>query len=311
LPYLPFQFKQLIDSELIQNHSEYRVHITDRSFEVVRTGTEEVIVFSDHSSYNKEHKLPFEILLNSSSDIKKLIDKTYIVRFRPLKSAVLNLKARIKVASVGKQSDLLKLSLSSQNKEWSEIVLNKLVDIFNSDGINDRQLISKRTLDFIEDRFIYLAEELDSIEIDKKEFKQENNLIDLTSDAQIDLQKESESEQLVYEAEGQIALSNLIIDALKNTQGPDGLLPANIGLRNEGVGALINEYNKAILERDKYNFSGGSNNPMLKQLEATILDLKNNIDSSLQAYNLELKFTLSQLEIRNKKFRGDVSRLPL
>jgi len=311
LPYLPFQFKQLINSKLVQNHSEYRIHITAEGFEVIKSGSEEQLAFSNHSSYNKEHKLPFEILLNNSKDSKKLIDKTYIVRFRPLKSAVLNLKARIKVGTVGKQSDLLKLSLSSQNKEWSEIVLNSLVDIFNRDGINDRQLISKRTLDFIEDRFIYLAEELDSIEINKKEFKQENNLIDLSSDAQIDLQKESESEQLVYEAEGQIALSNLIIDALKNTQGPDGLLPANIGLRNGGVGALISQYNAAILERDKYNFSGGSNNPVVKQLDATILDLKNNIDSSLQAYNLELKFTLSQLEIRNKQFRGEVSRLPL
>jgi len=306
---LPFQFKQLINSGSILKPSEFKIKVTAKNFEILNTQTQEILVFPDHNSYNKIHQLPFEILLSNGKDLNNLIDKTYIVKLQPLKRTVLSVKSKVKVATIT-QSDLLKLTISSQNKDWSELVLNGLIDVFNKDGINDRQLISKRTLDFIEERFVYLAVELDSIEISKKEFKQDNNLIDLPSDAQIGLQKESESELEVFRTESQIALTNLIIDALKNNQGSQGLLPVNIGLNNGGIVDLINQYNTAVLERDKYHVSGGLNNPIVKQLEATILDLKKNIDNSLQAYNSELKLTLNQLESRNKEFRGEVKKLP-
>ena len=44
--------------------------------------------------------------------------------------------------------------------------------MFNEDGINDRQLVSERTINFIDDRFVFLAEELDSIEINYQDFKE-------------------------------------------------------------------------------------------------------------------------------------------
>lgn len=307
---LPFQFKQLIKSGSIQNRNEFKIIVTAKNFEILNTKTQEVLVFPGHNSYNKAHQLPFEILLSNDKDLNNLIDKTYIVKFEPLKQTVLSVKSKVQVATIT-QSDLLKLTISSQNKDWSELVLNGLIDVFNKDGINDRKLIFQRTLDFIEDRFVYLEVELDSIEVSKKEFKQDNNLIDLPSDAQIGLEKESESELEVFEAESQIALTNLIIDALKNNNEAQGLLPANIGLNNAGVMELINQYNNTILERDKYHVSGGANNPMVKQLDITILDLKKNIDNSLQAYSSELKLILNQLETRNKEFRGEVKKLPL
>ena len=54
--------------------------------------------------------------------------------------------------------------------------INELIKVFDEDGIKDRQLIHKRTIDFINERYIYLASELDSIEIDKKRFKVKNDL---------------------------------------------------------------------------------------------------------------------------------------
>ena len=74
-------------------------------------------------------------------------------------------------------SDILQLKITGENVSRSEKILNGVIKVFNEDGIEDRQLISKRTLEFIDERFLYLSEELDSIETDKKDFKQDNNLI--------------------------------------------------------------------------------------------------------------------------------------
>ena len=64
-----------------------------------------------------------------------------------------------------------------------------MIDVFNQDGIKDRQLIHKRTIDFVNERYVFLSSELDSIEIDKKIFKIKNDLVDLTSSTAISLQK--------------------------------------------------------------------------------------------------------------------------
>ena len=64
--------------------------------------------------------------------------------------------------------------------------------MFNEDGISDRQLVSERTINFIDDRFVFLAKELDSIEIIIKDLKRQNNIVDIVSDASIGQEQRSE-----------------------------------------------------------------------------------------------------------------------
>ena len=62
-------------------------------------------------------------------------------------------------------------------------ILNTLIDKFNQDGILDRQEVYKRTIDFIDERFVYLSQDLDSIERGKQSFKEVNQLVDVEADA--------------------------------------------------------------------------------------------------------------------------------
>ena len=71
------------------------------------------------------------------------------------------------------------MNLNNSNSEYARNVLNELIDVFNNDGIRDRQLIHKRTIDFVNDRYEYLAEELESIELEKQSFKASNNIVDI------------------------------------------------------------------------------------------------------------------------------------
>ncbi len=88
------------------------------------------------------------------------------------------------------------------------------------------------------------------------------------------------------------------------------LLPANIGIENSNVNALIQDYNTAVLEKDKLISSGGVNNPTVKLLNSKLNDLKLNINRSLTSYKKQLQLSQKQLQARNLKFRGEVSRLP-
>lgn len=306
---LPFYFEQSMPADSIFGVRSYIIDVKENSFEVTHTEREQTFVIPNHDSYTTEHNLPFEIRFVDEASKSDVIGKRYVVNFAPLKNATLRLKSSVAVGLVGEESDLLSLSMKGESKLLSERVLNTLIDVFNKDGIKDRQLVSQRTLDFIDDRFFYLATELDSIEVGRKEFKERNNIVDLTLDSSLGLEERSRSDDEVFRVERQIVIAEMLQETI-NGKDEDGLLPANIGLESGDINSIINEYNSAILERDKLIRSGGENNPTVKFTQSQIDDARSNISESLSAYLQQLKVIQNQLRSRNQKFAGRVSQIP-
>ncbi|WP_431156528.1 GumC family protein [Winogradskyella poriferorum] len=305
---LPFEYDQLISSDSITGDDTYKVILENDKFEVINVTTEQTYLFQNHNSTIVEHDLPFNIIYNKGEVLEDVIGKTYLINFNTIEKAALLLKSQIEVEAIGEQSDLLQLTLKGESFELSESILDTLVSVFNKDGITDRQLVSQRTIDFIDDRFAFLANELDDIEVDRQEFKQDNNLIDLDTDAELGLRQRTKSDEEVFTIENQLALAKLLKEALTTTESD--LLPANIGLQNQSINNLVNEYNTTVLERDRLASSGGINNPAVKLATNTIEDLKSNINRSLNSYMAQLRVTQNQIKSRNKKFIGQVSQIP-
>src|SRR5699024_10180106 len=107
----------------------------------------------------------------------------YRVTFTSKDRATQQLVGKINVTQDGKDSDVLTLSLDATNGAYAQAVLNTLIDVYIEDGIIDRQEVSKRTIEFIDDRFESLVAELDSIETTKGSFKESHNLSIFEADA--------------------------------------------------------------------------------------------------------------------------------
>ena len=306
---LPLVFDQIIKSDSIIANLSYKLTVEEKGFQVTNLKTEKTYTFKEHSTYSTNHNLPFNVELDSITPLSQIIDKGFVIKFAPIKKTALGLKNKIKVEAIGELSDLLKLSIKGESTDLSEKILNNLVNIFNEDGIDDRQLVYQRTVDFIEARFMLLTKELDSIEINQEVFKEKNNIIDIATDAELGLEQRAQSEEELFKLQNQLTISKLLQDALTTNSETD-LLPANIGLENAGVNALISEYNQAVINKDKLKNSAGANNPTVKLAESQVADLKSNINRSLRTYTNQLEASLRQLENRNQKFAGRVSQIP-
>mgnify|MGYP005666641095 CR=1 FL=1 len=306
---LPLDFNQIILPDSISQTLAYKVLVTDKGFQVTNLDTDKVINFNEHTTYTTDHKLPFNLSLKDQIPFSDVVDTAYNIVFTSVKGATLSLKSRIVVEAIGDRSDILKLSIKGESKELSENILNTLTTVFDNDGIKDRQLVSERTIDFIDARFEFLAGELDSIEIDRQGFKQENNIVDIQTDAQIGIEQRTKSEEEVFALENQLELSNLLINSLQSDAESD-LLPANIGIENVSINTLISEYNTAVINRDKLVSSGGENNPMVQLAVSEVQNLKSNINRSLKTYSEQVKTSLNQLKTKNRRLAGRVSQIP-
>lgn len=306
---LPFYFEQLFDVDSITKNYNYAIDVNDDSFDITDLKLERTVNIPGFNSASVEHGFPFQIDIYQESSIKTEVGKRFLVNFQPLRNATLRLKSSVSSESIGERSDLLTLSISGESTLRSERILNTLIDIFNQDGIKDRQLVSQRTLDFIDERFVFLAEELDSIEIDKKEFKERNNLVDINSNAELELSLRSKSDEDVFQIERQIAVVDILNGVLQEYE--DGaLLPENVGLENGNINSLIQQYNAAVLEWDKLRNSGGANNPTVKFKKEKMSDLRANITRSIRAFNQQLLRSQKSLIARNREFAGSVATMP-
>lgn len=306
----PFVLTKTIPNDSIKTHESFKIQIKDTGFEVFRGTSDKAVVFPNYSSYNVSHDLPFELEAGNLNNIKQNKGKTFILRLIPVTAAAKGLKGRIGVSFVGKGSELLQLNYSGENRSRSERILNELMSVFNLDGILDRQEVSKRTIVFIDDRFELLEGELNAIEGDKKDYKQNNNFFNVESDAALGLSQRTTSENEVFAIESQILLSNMLAQSLDIKNSSYELLPANIGISSVATNELIGAYNTLIFERDNYLTSGGENNPMVQTINEKLNELAKNINSSLNAYKSQLQASKNQLVKRNDKFASQVSAIP-
>jgi capsular exopolysaccharide synthesis family protein len=304
---VPFEYS----SERIADNitkEEYRLNITDGGLEVIDYNNDDkTYLFKEFSTYKATHDLPFEIDKIDKGIWSENFEGFDII-FQPINDIVASLKKDIIIESVGKESEIISLSLKSTNKEYAENVINELIKVFNKDGIQDRQLIHKRTIDFVNDRYAYLSMELDSIEIVKQLYKVDNNLVDLSANSAISLEQSFRSEENIFSVENQISVTNLLISTLNNSDLE--LLPANIGIENVEINSLISDYNQTILERKKLILSAGLNNPSIKQMDNIISDSRSNIIFSLQNHLSQLNNLKEKLSKQYFEYDSRVSDLP-
>ncbi|MCK0123633.1 polysaccharide biosynthesis tyrosine autokinase [Gelidibacter sp. F2691] len=306
----PFKLVKTVPNDSIFNSQSFKILVKAKGFEVFKGNSDNAILFPNYSSYGVSHDLPFELEAESIKRIKENIGKTFILNLVPVTSAAWGIKSRLGISVLGKTSDLLVLSYTGENTTKSERVLNEVLSVFNMDGVIDRQEVSKRTIKFIDDRFGAIAGELDSIEGQKRDYKQNNNFFNIESDAQLGITQRTAAENEVFNIESQILLSNMLAESLNVTNKDSELLPANIGISSANTNQLISSYNALIFERDKLLTSGGKNNPMVQTLNEKLDELQANINASLNTYKAQLQATKNQLVQRNNKFSSQVSTIP-
>ncbi|MAD12264.1 MAG: tyrosine protein kinase [Flavobacteriaceae bacterium] len=304
----PFEIMLKIPVDSLSN-SSYRLNITSEGFDIVDNSNDsKKYFFKGVSSYNFKHDLPFEIFNFDSEKFINKKNKGYEIHITSVDKVISSLKKSIKVSQVGKKSDIIQIEFKSRISDYSEIILDELINVFNNDGIHDRQLIHKRTIDFVNERYGYLSIELDSIEITKQLYKADNDLVDLSANSAISLEQSYKSQENIFSIENQISLTNLLIITLDDSELE--LLPANIGIENGEINLLILDYNSNILERKKLILSAGQNNPSIKQLDNVLSDGRSNIIFSLRNYLNQLESTKQKLSRQSAKFDVQVSNLP-
>jgi capsular exopolysaccharide synthesis family protein len=136
---------------------------------------------------------------------------------------------------------------------------------------------------------------LDTIELNKADYKKEQKLSFLEGDSQSLLGTKAVTFSEYEQAKTQSLLSDIIITALNQVKDNE-LLPTNIGLEEMKVNGLVDEYNKVVLETQKIITNAGENHPSVQKLIEVQKNLKDNVRYSLNAYQKVLAINIQAIE---------------
>ena len=218
--------------------------------------------FKSYDSGIIENKLPFEIEVFQPKE--EIFEKIFEIIIEPIDFTISNLIKDLSINLVGAESDILQLSYKSEDIQISNELLNTIITFFDLDGIKDRQLVFKTTIDFVDSRFSILRQELNEIELQKQNFKESNDLSYIENNISSAFDEFTEYDKNVFDYKAQLEIAKLTLNSIEDSDL--NFVPLNLGLDDGELSSLINEYNLLRLEKIKFQESVGSNNPYLKVL---------------------------------------------
>ncbi|WP_284651824.1 exopolysaccharide transport family protein [Flavobacterium terrisoli] len=286
----------------------FDIEIVDGGYKLVNSTDSDKIY--NFGTIQKIKGVPYRLDLQVGAKLNKLQEKKYSIRHIPINTLVIGLSNSLTIVNSNENSDILNISISGGNKDKSEAILNQLIKQFDIDGLNDRRLVSERTIEFVNDRFRSLERELDSIESNKASYKQSNELTFIEADASTATSGKITSNNDVFATETQIELSKLLEQTVRSDKKLN-LLPTNLGVSNGNVNGLIADFNTVVLERDRFLVSAGDNNPKIRILNSKLIELQRNILESIKTYQQELQTSLSQNNFIKRTNTQKFSAIPI
>ena len=269
--------------------------------------------FRKKINFGEAFTLPFAEIsvtpnFSSVEEIENSLEKGQIkVTFSTVDAMAAAYRQKLQVNLTDKNSSLIELSLEDQSPSKARTLLDQLIYQYNREAIEDKNLVSLNTANFIEDRLAIITEELDSVETGKEQFKKENKLTNIEAESELFIENASEFRNRQLEVETQLELANTMIDYLKED---DGLLPSNLGFKEEGVVNIIQSYNQLVLERDRILTGSTERNPVIINLNNQIAQIRANVLQSLKNLRTSLQIARNDLNAQEAKIDAQIATVP-
>lgn len=228
-----------------------------------------------------------------------------IAKVYTINSAAQKYLSSLKVEMVDKMSDVLKLSLVTDNHQLGIDILNALIVAYNQDGIEDKNRVARNTENFIAERINTISQDLSGVDTRIAQLKSASANAAMYADASSGIRYQDNAS----DANLQLSLAASMRDYV-NSAAPDALLPSNTGIANAGIEGLIKEYNDNMLKYQKIASTSSDENPVMKELKSTLTTQRNNIQGAINSYIGQLGAKASQAQAMQGQAQSGMRQMP-
>ncbi|MFC3198977.1 GumC family protein [Parapedobacter deserti] len=266
--------------------------------------------FSVDVDYGKTVKLPGvgDILISRKLPAEE-VKGVYKFSVASFDNKVNEYMGRLSVAINNKQVSIINLGFNYPLQGKGEEILHTIIKEYMESNLKDRNTIADSTIAFIENRLLYVGQELGDVEGDIQNFRQDRQLADMPTQSQLLLQNSSEFVKQLAEVEIQLDILDNVETILTGDANervlPNAVIPEDVVFSSQ-----VTQYNALLLERDKRLMSATPDNPAIINLNQQLSGLRRDMLSNLSSTRNRLNITRNSLRREAGQLSRQVREVP-
>ncbi len=265
--------------------------------------------------YNYAYGVPFvlntiEITINPIPGQKFSEEDLYFIYFHDREQLSKSLHNTIHVAQLHDMGGIIQVNYADAVPERGVDIVNTLISTYNAAGLNDKNIVTVKTVDFLKERIDTISRELDQLEMQAELYKQNNKLTNVGELGNLYLNQSVMYDKEIAMESGNLQILKGIEDYLNTPQASKEIVPSVNGLTEPTMLALIDQYNRLVLEYQEQAGVSTSSDPVLLRRKKQLDDLRMNIVRNISNIKKGYGTRIGQLQSTKNDFDHLLSGLP-
>jgi tyrosine-protein kinase Etk/Wzc len=236
--------------------------------------------------------------------------RAFTIRFQDVEKISSYYNSAVSIQLADKNTSVLNISLIDSSPERAKDIINKLMQVYNGETIEDKNSMAANTMKFLDERISYLTNDLVSVEKGAAKFKSNNSLTDITTQA-----SDYSAQAIDYNKQlSKWAIQTEVLESIASyLQKPDSKyssVPSTLGIEDETLIKLIGEFNKLQLDRENMLRTVQPTSVLVLNINEQLEALRINIIENLQNIKEGIKITRSRLQNSSGQFQSKIRRVP-
>lgn len=246
----------------------------------------------------------FTVIGSSESEI----DKPIIVYFHDIKNLAKTYSQMMEVELVSKDANVLHLEFTDAVPKKGVLILKKLVEVYQKEAIEDKNQVQLSTIDFLDERIQFLSTELSEVEKNVETYKRENELTDVSANAELYVQSASQYNKELEKLEIQMDIIHSFEDYVN--QDELRLIPSTLNIPEPTLNGLLAKFNELLLEKQRMLRTIQPGSSLILNLDEQLGNLRENIQENLRTIKNNMQITLNNLRSSSRQFQSRVRSVP-
>ncbi len=307
----PFVVLPDTTKQLLPSGKYYLIILSDTKF-ALRIGEEEqqIYSFGELIDFND---FAFAILLRDKEDFifEPQRSNKFLYSFENLNGQAKAYSNSLDVEVNAEKGSILSLSMSGFVPQQITDYLNKLSEVYIRTNLEEKNLASENTIQFIDEQLRGVVDSLEITGIRLQKFRSANKVINLSQEGKFLFEKmqDLQSEKAALEIKDRYR-KYLLEYIQKRTDFSDVVAPSIVGIADPLLNGLVAELNQLNLERRNLGLSVVEASPQIAILNNQVENTRNALYENLLSLVEGNKIAITEIDVRIGKIETEVQKLP-
>lgn len=271
------------------------------------------VMLCDRAIDGLPYELPFAggtVQLRYTGDTIPLLEKTLSMTLSNPRSVSKAITLNLTVAFASKDATIFNVVYRTPVVQEGKDFVSTLVDFYNIDAANLKNRGNEKTQEFIDSRLSSISEELAVVEAQVESYRSRNNLIDISTEAQLYLEQTGHADGQLAELELQKSLVDYVEEFLAVPENEYMPIPV-LGIDNEDFAALISEYNKSLQQRERLLLSSSESNPVVAELTRSVKTQRALLLKGIESIRKGVEIKKRDISKQDRRLEDKIKNVPV